>query len=101
MKLTLTDQGGNLIGRFGAAGVKRVLMNPTRCKYDDKHNDYALVWCEAADSFIMREGYGRNYVIRLIYWDNDEDVSPKEEEFPPGERDKAIAKFLRICKQKG
>ena len=96
MKLVLTDHGGNPISRFGATGVKRVLMNPTRCKSDDKHNDYALVWCEVSEVYIMREGYGINYTLKLIYWDSDGECI--EEEFT--DMDKAINKFLKQCKRK-
>lgn len=99
--LTLTDQGGNQISRFGAAGVKKALMAPVKPTSECKSNTYAMVWCEEAETFLMRDGKGaRSYELTLIYWNSaDEDVPPIEEEFESKDRDKAIAKFLKLCKR--
>lgn len=99
--LTLVDQGGKKIPRFGAAGVKKAIMDPVKCSSESTHRDYAMVYCEEAQTFIMREGYkSRSYEITLIYWDSaDEDAQPKSETYEAADRDKAIAKFLRLCKR--
>ncbi len=100
MARCLTDQGGNQIARFGAAGVKRVLMAPV-CSTDTSHDkDYALVWCEEAEVYIMRLGKGaRSYSITVIYWENACDDKPIEEDFDSKQRDRAITKFLKLCKR--
>lgn len=99
-KLTLVDQGGNVIPRFGAAGVKRVLLNPVRATYDgDK--DYALVWCEDAECYIARHGKGSQSCEFIVTsWDtSDPSCPPQELTFENGDRDKAIALFLKLCKR--
>lgn len=97
--LILTDQGGNQIPRFGAAGVRKALMAPVKPTSECKSNTYAMVWCEEAEIFLMRDGKGaRSYELTLIYWDS-EHGDPIEEEFEAKDRDKAIAKFLRLCKR--
>lgn len=99
--LTLTDQGGNQIPRFGAAGVKKALLAPVKTTSECKFNTYAMIWCEEAETFLMRDGKGtHSYELTLIYWDSaDENVPPIEEEFESKDQDKAIAKFLRLCKR--
>ena len=96
----LIDQGGNPIARFGAAGVKRVLMNPIRITIDAL-KDYAMVWCEDAECYITRDGKGpRSCTFTVISWNTaDLDCPPQEKEFENGDRDKAIRLFLRLCKR--
>lgn len=99
--LILTDQGGEKVGRFGAAGVKRALMAPVRPTIDAKHKDFASVWCEEAEVYITRYGRGtRSYIIILTHWDSaSEEAQLLEEEFAAPQRDKAIVKFLKLCKR--
>lgn len=99
--IILTDQGGEKVGRFGVAGVKRVLMTPVRPTIDAKHKEYASVWCEEAEVYITRYGWGtRSYIIILTYWDSAlEEAKPLEEEFAAPQQNKAIAKFLKLCKR--
>lgn len=101
MKLTLLDTSGEKLSRFGAAGVKRVLMNPVDGTVSSGHLDFALVQCEEAETFILRTGYGkRKYNLTVIYWDSDdEDAVPIEEHFDATDRDKAIERFLKLCKK--
>lgn len=101
MKLTLLDTGGEKLSRFGKAGVKRAIMNPVDATIESGHLDYALVQCEEAETFILRIGYGkRKYTITIIYWDSaDEDAVTIEEHFEATDRDKAITRFLKLCKR--
>lgn len=100
-KLTLLDSGGERLSRFGAAGVKRVLMNPVDGTIESGHLDYALVQCPEAETFIMRTGYGkRKYDLTVIHWDSeDDDARTIEEHFDATDRDKAITRFLKLCKR--
>lgn len=101
MSLTLTDQGGNQIPRFGAAGVKKALMAPVKPTSECKFNTYAMVWCEEAEIFLMRDGKGaHSYELTLIYWDSaNEDALSIDEIFESKYQDKAITKFLKLCKR--
>lgn len=101
MSLTLKDQGGNKLARLGVAGIKRVLMSPVQSTVDAIHKDYAMVWCQEAEIYISRYGWRtRSYTITLTYWDSAcKDALPIEEEFDASERDKAITKFLKLCKR--
>ncbi len=101
MKLTLLDTGGEKLTRFGAAGVKRILMNPVDGTLESGHLDFALVQCPESETFILRTGYGkRKYNLTVIFWDSsDEDAVPIEEHFDATDRDKAIERFLKLSKR--
>ena len=98
MGLTLTDHSGNALARFGAAGVKRVLKDPVKCCYDSSNKDYACVWCEEAETYIVREGVSKVFTLTLIYWKSaNADAKSIEEDFT--DLDKAVTKFLKLCKR--
>lgn len=101
MKLTLLDTSGEKLSRFGAVGVKRIIMSPVDGTIESGHLDYALVQCPEAETFILRTGYGkRKYDLTVIYWNSsDGDATPIEEHFDAPERDKAIERFLKLCKK--
>lgn len=101
MTIILEDQGGNRIPRFGATGVKKVLMNPTKATSDEHFNDYAMVHCEQAECYITRYGKGqRSCEFVVTHWDTaDPECPPQELTFANGERDKAIKLFLKLCKR--
>lgn len=100
MKLTLLDQGGEKLKTSSAASIKKVLMNPVNATLESKHNDYAMVYCEEAETFILRLGYGKKYNLTVIFWDNsNEDATTIEEHFEATDRDKAIKRFLKLCRR--
>lgn len=101
MKLTLLDSSGEKLARFGAAGVKRIIMDPVDGTVSSGHLDFALVQCPEAETFILRTGYGkRKYNLTVIFWDSaDENAIPIEEHFEATDRDKAIERFLKLSKR--
>lgn len=92
------DQGGNKIKRVGKTSIRRTLMDPVAIVGDmGAKRDYAMAWCPDCDVYIVRDGEGqRSCRFTLMWWEEDEE--PIIEEFEFGERDKAIAKFLRLIK---
>ena len=94
----LVDQSGNSM-RFGAAGVRRALMDPVAVSCGDK--DYAMVWCEEAECYITRYGKGaRSCEFVVTHWDSaDPECPPQELTFENKDRDKAIKLFLKLCKR--
>lgn len=99
MKLTLLDQGGNQLPRFGARGVRSILINPVKSCDDSPDADYAMVRCEESDVYIMRVGKGaRSHTLTIVYWTSN-DIAPVEENFQSSEREIAIKKFLKLCKE--
>jgi hypothetical protein len=100
-KLTLCDTGGNPLARFGAAGIRRVLMSPVNVTSAKQRYDYACVSCESAETFLTRDGVGaRSYTLSLTYWTDAMSDTPVEEEYTAQERDKAISRFIELCKRK-
>lgn len=97
--LTLVDQCNEKL-RFGAAGVKRTLMAPVKIG-EDGIKDFASVWCKEAEVYIIRLGKDkRKYTITLASWKSDDEDEPQTEEvFDAPDRDKAITKFLKLCKR--
>ncbi len=95
-KHVLIDHGGNeLTGRFGAAAVKRALSSPVSIKSDGP-KDYSMVRCDDPDVYITRDGKtARKCSYTVIWWAPD----ITKQEFDQPEQDKAIAKFLRLCKK--
>ncbi|MHA2135962.1 MAG: hypothetical protein ACW99J_19050 [Candidatus Thorarchaeota archaeon] len=98
--MILEDQGSNRISRFGATGVRKVLNNPTKAVSNSHFNDFAMVHCEQSETFIARYGHGKVYTIVVTYWKDSESEDPVEEEFTHTKQDKAIARFLTLCKRK-
>lgn len=95
MSLTLVDQGGNKIPRFGAAGIKKVIKSPIKVTINCKFNTYAMVWCEESEVYLVRFGKGNTYELTVVYWKDDECT---EEFFEASQLDKAITKFIKLCK---
>lgn len=96
----LTTQSGETIPRFGAAGVKRALMDPVS-PCGDAPKEYAMVWCEDAEVYITRYGKGaRTCTFVVTHWDSaDPECPPQEQEFENSQRDEAIKLFLRLAKR--
>ncbi len=99
MGVHLTDQGGNKIF-FGAAGVCRCLMSPVSiASYSEQ--TFAMVWCEVAESYIIRDGKGaRSCTFTVIWWDSEhEDAPQRSREYEHDKRKAAITHFLKLCKR--
>ena len=98
--MTLTDHSGNKIPRFGAAGIKRALMDPIKFTTSCKSDIYSMVWCEESEVYISRLGVGKNFELTVTYWkDNDEESEPIEEVFQASQINSAINKFIKLCKR--
>lgn len=73
-------------------------MDPVCITSDSKEKDMAMVACPDAEVYISRDGEGQRSCEFVLQWWDDKESKTQVFEFR--DRDKAIAKFLRLIKRR-